>query len=241
MERHKQHGLLVIEGPGVGETYTLEGMIVTLGRSSDNSIVLDSPKISRHHAQIRKLPTGVVIEDMGSTNGTWVNERRLTGSRPLSPGDEIRLADYMTLEYIVEEDYRTTVLPPDETPGATQMMQEPPTYTPPQIPVEPRYPEPYEPPPQREVSYEPSAPTPPPASYQPSAEARPESITPPRQRPKWLYILIGLLAILICLCIATAVYLWFAPLSFWERLFDLFDIPMPTGTLIALIGDLLAA
>lgn len=241
MERHKQHLLVVIEGPDVGETYALEGMIATLGRASDNTITLDSPKISRHHAQIRNLPTGVVIEDMGSTNGTWVNGRRLTESRTLSPGDEIRLADYITLEYTVEEDYRTTRLAPDETPGATRMMQEPPEYTPPQIPAEPRYREPYEPSPQREVTYEPVAPPSPPADYELPAEARQEPAMATRQRPKWLYVLIGLLAILICLCIAIAVYLWFAPLSFWERLFDLFDIPMPTGALIVLFGVVLPA
>ena len=85
MENQTQHALIVAQGPNEGKRYVLQGLLCTLGRASDNTIVLDSSRVSRHHAQIRLLPTGTLVEDLGSTNGTWVNERRISEPTPLSP------------------------------------------------------------------------------------------------------------------------------------------------------------
>ena len=228
MESQKQHKLMVTEGPNQGKIYPLQGMNCTLGRSADNTVVLDSSRISRHHAQIRILPTGTVIEDMGSTNGTWLNGQRLAEPRTLSPGDRIRLADYVTLEYVVESIGGAATVVSDMPGGATQMMDDRPRYEPPTPPppIRADY-APFEPAGEPSPSVEPVSPQ----AYEASAPAdtTPE---PPRKRSGWLYAIIGVLVVLICLCVALAVYLWFAPVTFWERVFDLVGIPMPTGMLI---------
>jgi pSer/pThr/pTyr-binding forkhead associated (FHA) protein len=64
----------------------------TLGRG-DVEIQLDDPFASSRHAQITRQGRVVVIEDLGSTNGTYLNERPLTGPQPLHPGDRIRIGD----------------------------------------------------------------------------------------------------------------------------------------------------
>src|SRR5579871_535333 len=67
----------------------------TIGRSSDNQLVVQDTKVSSHHAQIRAARQGYEIIDLGSSNGTFVNEQRIAAYAPrlLSNGDQIRLGD----------------------------------------------------------------------------------------------------------------------------------------------------
>ncbi len=65
---------------------------VTLGRG-DVEIQLDDPFASTRHARIAKQGPVVVIEDLGSTNGTYLNDELLTGPQPLHDGDRIRIGD----------------------------------------------------------------------------------------------------------------------------------------------------
>jgi ABC-type multidrug transport system ATPase subunit len=66
---------------------------ITIGRTADNTIVLDHPQVSARHAIIRRTPEGVLVEDRGSTNGTYVNHRRITRAT-LHPGDQLQIASY---------------------------------------------------------------------------------------------------------------------------------------------------
>jgi predicted component of type VI protein secretion system len=65
---------------------------VTLGRG-DVEIQLDDPFASTRHARISRQGPVVVIEDLGSTNGTYLNDELLTGPQPLHEGDRIRIGD----------------------------------------------------------------------------------------------------------------------------------------------------
>ncbi len=62
-----------------------------LGRLPEATLWIDSAGVSRRHARITVSEAGASIEDLGSTNGTYVNGERVSGERPLSDGDEIRL------------------------------------------------------------------------------------------------------------------------------------------------------
>jgi len=64
----------------------------TLGRG-DVEIHLEDPFASTRHARLVRQGGVVVIEDLGSTNGTYLNEELLEGPRPLHPGDRIRIGD----------------------------------------------------------------------------------------------------------------------------------------------------
>jgi hypothetical protein len=64
----------------------------TLGRG-DVEIRLEDPFASSHHAKITRQGRTLVIEDLGSTNGTYLNDEPLTGPRPLHSGDLIRIGD----------------------------------------------------------------------------------------------------------------------------------------------------
>jgi pSer/pThr/pTyr-binding forkhead associated (FHA) protein len=86
--------LLVERAPGheTGSAYEIPNKGATLGRG-DVEIRLDDPFASAHHARISREGHVVVIEDLGSTNGTYLNEEPLSGPQPLHPGDRIRIGD----------------------------------------------------------------------------------------------------------------------------------------------------
>ena len=85
--------LVVEKAPGhqAGMRYDLSGG-ATLGRG-DVEIVLEDPFASSRHARIDRQGGAVVIEDLGSTNGTYLNEELLRGPQPLHSGDRVRIGD----------------------------------------------------------------------------------------------------------------------------------------------------
>lgn len=66
-----------ISGPLAGRQFNFTTTWLRLGRERDNEIVIDSPLVSRHHALVNVTPAGVALRDLESTNGTWVNGRRI--------------------------------------------------------------------------------------------------------------------------------------------------------------------
>jgi len=91
--------LIVRRGPQPNQIYPLDKSIVTLGRDITNDIVINDPEVSRHHCRLTQGGGGFTMEDLGSTNGTFINGQRLTGARPLAPGDMVGLGETVTLAY----------------------------------------------------------------------------------------------------------------------------------------------
>jgi hypothetical protein len=86
-------------GPNPGTVYNLDIEVMIFGREVGTDIVLGDSEISRQHARITHTPGGYVLEDLGSTNGTFVNGERLTSPRVLDPGDLIGLGENVTLTF----------------------------------------------------------------------------------------------------------------------------------------------
>jgi pSer/pThr/pTyr-binding forkhead associated (FHA) protein len=86
--------LLVERAPGhqSGVAYDIPASGATLGRG-DVEIQLEDPFASSRHARISRQGRILVIEDLGSTNGTYLNGSPLSGPQPLHPGDRIRIGD----------------------------------------------------------------------------------------------------------------------------------------------------
>ena len=67
--------------------------VVTIGRDTGNDIVIDDGKVSRHHMQLICEKGKFRVADMNSTNGTFVNDRKINGEMMLSAGDTVRIGD----------------------------------------------------------------------------------------------------------------------------------------------------
>ena len=91
--------LLVKRGPTLHTEFVLSQAETTLGRGTTNNIVLADQEVSRRHARILFDATGYILEDFGSTNGTYVNGRRISGSVHLQNGDQIALGEAVILQF----------------------------------------------------------------------------------------------------------------------------------------------
>ncbi|KFJ00689.1 FHA domain containing protein [Bifidobacterium porcinum] len=85
--------LVVIDGPLAGSSVPLGNAPITLGRAASNTVVLDDEFVSSHHARVYLDPTAGswVIEDLGSTNGTVVNQRRISAPMVLPARVPVRI------------------------------------------------------------------------------------------------------------------------------------------------------
>jgi pSer/pThr/pTyr-binding forkhead associated (FHA) protein len=83
--------LEIVEGPGAGKEIIINRPVV-IGRANDADVVLEDGEVSRQHARITPASDGgATVEDLGSSNGTFVNENELVGPAHLGPGDDLLL------------------------------------------------------------------------------------------------------------------------------------------------------
>jgi len=95
--------LVVKRGPTVGMRYLLQGPLTRAGRHPESDIFLDDITVSRRHAEIEQQADGkVVIRDVGSLNGTYVNRDRIE-EHVLSGGDEVQIGKFKLI-YLVAGD-----------------------------------------------------------------------------------------------------------------------------------------
>jgi hypothetical protein len=170
-------------GPAPGKIYSLTKNEIYMGRDITNDIVINDPEISRKHARLTLQTGGYLLEDLGSTNGTFVDGQRITGSHTMAPGEAIMLGDNVSLAYEVS----------DYDPEATMAVSQE------EMPVPPApSPVPYEsvPQPAPMTTGPISAPPPPPAdpTEQPASNTR-----------TWVLAGCGCLVIFLCI-IAAGLY-----------------------------------
>jgi DNA-binding NtrC family response regulator len=108
--------LLVVKGPDRGETITLEARPRTVGSGAGCDVHLSDPAISRRHLEIERGPEGVVVRDLGSTNGSFVQGARFT-ELTLGFGTEVTIGKTV-LKYVPEEEAIELAPSDEETFGS---------------------------------------------------------------------------------------------------------------------------
>jgi signal transduction histidine kinase len=105
--------LVILQGPNVGKRFELAPGTTTVGRHSTNAVPIDDPRASRKHCELTCHNGAVTLRDLGSGNGTLLNDR-VTAQATLANGDRIGVGD--TLFLFATDD--TNVLPPDAANSA---------------------------------------------------------------------------------------------------------------------------
>ena len=108
--------LILREGPLPETSIELGQAGLVIGRSPSSDFVISFSAVSGRHALISFENNQYIIEDLNSSNGTFINDRRLTGRQPLQNNDEIRLGQTIYLTFVTETLDRTMLQP---APGET--------------------------------------------------------------------------------------------------------------------------
>jgi DNA-binding NtrC family response regulator len=108
--------LLIVKGPDKGESIAIGDLALTVGSGPGNEVLLTDPTISRRHLVIEPGPVGVVLRDLGSTNGSFVQGARFQ-ELTLGFGTEVTIGQ-TTLKYVPEEEYLDLAPSDEESFGA---------------------------------------------------------------------------------------------------------------------------
>ena len=115
--------LVMRAGPTPGKTFGLSKSEIVIGRDISTDVVINAAEVSRRHARLRQEGGSYTVEDLGSTNGTFVNGQRLTGPHMLRPGEVIMLGEAVSLAYEAAQfDPNATMV----SPSAGQVSAPPP-------------------------------------------------------------------------------------------------------------------
>lgn len=194
-----QYQLVVRKGPTVGEIIPLDLPIMTLGRDPVADAVINDPEISRQHTRLIRTPNGFSIQDLGSTNGTFVNGERIGGEPvDLEPNQTISMGSGVTLIYEIVLPDTADLNEVDDYSVETAVDTDPADaffYT----PADDEPPVPYE-----EPDYEASEPI----AYNDQYEPEPPVENKPNNQQRNLIIVFSLFFILCCCCSFLA-FMWF--------------------------------
>ncbi len=190
-----QFQFVMRSGPTVGRTFPLEFPELTIGRDISNQIPINDAEVSRKHVRLTLKNNGYVIEDLGSTNGTFVNGQRISGAVQLKAGDLVAFGENVVLMFEANFDPDATVLSSKANKDNLETMIA-------SAPV---------PTPAAAATPAKSAPAP---VYVGQVPANPvQEPTQPKKKSKVIWIVVVVL-ILLCIC-AVGLFLYFAPRTFW--------------------------
>lgn len=188
-----RYRLEVVKGFEEGRVYPLEDDQISIGRAEDNDISIPVAEVSRNHAVLSLVENGYMIKDLGSTNGTFIDRKKIGGKYLLSPGDTVMLGDAVHLVFKAEVDMDDTLA---ATPPAPLKVPEEPDVQQPArqaVPSEPAPPAPETAPPP------PSAP--PEAPKQGLEDLQESDLEGQEERKTWLWAGIGCLVLVIFLLV----------------------------------------
>lgn len=239
---------LVLESQAPPQEFPLMAEYVYIGRAPNNDIVIENEHVSRQHARLIRQKDRYLLEDLDSTNGTFVNDQRITHAVLLQPGDRIRLGPEVVLRFTgpevdLEPTVRVPVVEEPAGPGSRTIQEEvrpaEPLVTPP--PVSPAAPSPAAPtaPPgdvpapsapmsTAAVSVEPRRAVPvSPVPVAPRSSSTPQEIVYPPRRSSWTWVALGCAGVAILTLGACIAWLWWVDANNLWCTYELFRQLLP--------------
>ncbi len=94
-----------------GQVHKLRGDKITIGRAVESDIMITSRRVSREHACVRRDGWRTILEDLGSTNGTFLNDEHLLTPTPLQDEDRVKIGDVVLVFHDPDVTFRDNALP----------------------------------------------------------------------------------------------------------------------------------
>ena len=94
-QRGEPRVVMISQGSQAGLSAELAGGVIMIGRGADCQLILDDDYVSTRHARVVATPDGIYVEDLGSTNGTYVNGQRITAPTTITLADSVRIGKTM--------------------------------------------------------------------------------------------------------------------------------------------------
>lgn len=204
-----QFQFVMRSGPNTGKIYPLEAPEIIIGRDASNGVAINDGEISRKHARLSLHGSAYVIQDLGSTNGSFVNGQRITGSQVLNPGDTVSFGENIVLMYEAAFDPNATIIASSQAPRTVTPVPRPvPVPTPAPIP----------------------APAPAPVqAYSGQVPAGPVPMAPAPAKKKFPIWLIIVILFLLVICACVGIFVIIDQLSLWCKIVP-FLVPLIGGT-----------
>lgn len=185
----KSYKLVLLSGVNAGTEYPLEKEELYLGRDVNNDITINDSEVSRKHARLLKQGENYTYQDLGSTNGSFIQGQRIEIPVMLLPGTTITIGERVMLSYVVEgaDDSATVVVQRQRPQPVAPQVPPAPIAQPPVVKAPPAAPPPAAP------IYQPQ---------QPSYAMPPAAPVPaPKNRSKGLVVLLVILAVVLIFCV----------------------------------------
>ena len=90
-QRGEPRVLMISQGNQAGLSADLASGVIMIGRGADCQLILEDDYVSTRHARVVSTPDGIYIEDLGSTNGSYVNGQRITAPTTITMADTVRI------------------------------------------------------------------------------------------------------------------------------------------------------
>ncbi len=174
-----QFQFVMRSGPTIGKVYPLEAQEISIGRDATSVVMINDAEVSRRHAKMELHGSAYVIQDLGSTNGTFVNGVRISGAQVLNPGDTISFGEGIVLAYEFAIDVDATILSVKPSQTAVQIPASAPAPAP--VPAAPAY-----------SGKVPAGPVPAPAAAVPAKKGGSRTV---------IIIVVVVVILILCLCV----------------------------------------
>ena len=94
-QRGQPRVFMISQGNQAGLSAELADGVIMIGRGTDCQLILDDDYVSTRHARVVGTPNGIYVEDLGSTNGSYVNGQRITAPTTITLADTVRIGKTM--------------------------------------------------------------------------------------------------------------------------------------------------
>ncbi len=105
-----RYRLIIKQGPVPGKVFEIAKQVITIGRDVKSDFVVNDAEVSRSHTRLTVQSDGCLVEDLGSTNGSFINGQRITAGKMIRPGDVLGMGETVLMDFVFIPDAEATVI-----------------------------------------------------------------------------------------------------------------------------------